>query len=838
MVGIVIIAHSQQLAAGIREMAAQMVQGRVSLAVAAGSENLQNTLGTDAIQVYEAIASVFHDDGVVILMDLGSAITSAEMALEYLSPEHQQKVHLCAAPLVEGAIAAVIAAAARKNVMEVIAAAQGALAAKITRLGLTTGSQNLKEIRLLVTNQLGLHARPASKFVTTAAKFQAQIKVKNSTKNTDFVRADSINQVVTLGVMSGDEILVTAQGMEADAALQALETLVVTNFGEVGAVNLTDVVPKITPSIGNSHLPPPHFQGIAAASGVAIAPSLSLKPTRLSTHPFLPVSQYHVEYPEVEWQRLHTALGIAYREIQALLSHASMQIGDTEAAIFDAHILFLEDPTLLEAIHQQIFDHHCNAEAAWCAVVEELSHNYRTLDDPYLQTRVADISDVGQRVLRLLMDAPETTIEVLQPSILIATELSPSDTAKLDPTRVLGICITGGSPSSHSAILARSLGIPAVVGVSEEILHLANGTILAIDGEIGHIWVEPDAEMGRIFQHKRETWLQNQDIHPIMEAAGTRDTPKEPLCDRHPIRVFANIGSLEDTQMAIANGAEGIGLLRTEFLYFHRSQLPNEGEQLLMYQQIADILTHRPLIIRTLDIGGDKTIPYLNLPKEINPFLGFRGIRIGLHQPQILKTQLRAILRASARHNIKIMFPMIATVGEIRAAKMILQEAQTELRQESISFASEIEIGIMVEVPAAVAIADQLAREVDFFSIGTNDLTQYIMAADRNNPRTANLADGLNPAILRMIHQTIQAAHQAGIWVGLCGELAADPLALPILMGLGIDELSVNPPAITPLKQAITQLNLSDIQAIATQALQQDSAMSVRSLVAALKFFT
>ncbi|MEH2264687.1 phosphoenolpyruvate--protein phosphotransferase [Nostoc sp.] len=827
-IAIVIVSHSKQLALGVRELAAQMVQNQVSIAVAAGIEDPENPLGTDPIQVYEAIASVFSEDGVLVLMDLGSALLSAEMAIEFLPEAQQQKVYLCEAPLVEGAIAAVVAAAAGRDIHQVMAEARGALLAKATQLGvspLSVVTDNIeaknpefpiKEIRLIVSNRLGLHARPAAQFVGTAARFQSQILVQNLTRNTQLVRGDSINQVTTLGVRQGHELVITATGSDADEALAALQALFANNFGE------DNLALNSPPAFHHEVTPATHGEllGIAASGGIAIAPVVHYQRTHIT------ITEYHVDDPESEWQRVQTAIHTAKQEIQAVFSQASLQIGDTEAAIFDAQLLFLEDPVLLEAAYGRISDHHINAEAAWQAVVDEVATSYRTLEDSYLQERVDDVIDVGQRVLRLLAGNLLANLHFDEPAILVATDLTPSDTARLDPTKVLGICTTFGSATSHSAIIARTLGIPAVLGVDAQVLHLADGTLMALDGESGKAWVEPESHILDLLAAKQSAWQTAQ-----QEARATAHQPAITR-DGRQVKVFANIGSINDVQVAVASGAEGVGLLRTEFLYLDRTSAPTEEEQLEVYQAIAQILDNRPLIIRTLDVGGDKPLPYLRVGfPEANPFLGWRGIRFCLDRVDLFKTQLRAILRASVGHQIKIMLPMIATLGEVRAAKVILGEVQTELNQAGIPFDAAIKVGIMVEVPSAVAIADQLAAEVDFFSIGTNDLSQYVMASDRTNPRVANLADALHPAVLRMVQQTIQAAHAAGISVGLCGELAADTLATPILLGLGLDELSVNPQSIPGVKQAIARLSIVESEAIVASALQQDSAVHVRELI-------
>ncbi|MBN4002384.1 phosphoenolpyruvate--protein phosphotransferase [Nostoc sp. LPT] len=827
-IAIVIVSHSKQLALGVRELAAQMVQGQVTIAVAAGIEDPENPLGTDPIQVYEAIASVFSDDGVLVLMDLGSALLSAEMAIEFLPEAQQEKVYLCEAPLVEGAIAAVVAAAAGRDIHQVMAEARGALLTKATQLGvvsrplsvvspITTNTESpTPEIRLIVSNRLGLHARPAAQFVATAARFQSQILVRNLTRNTELVRGDSINQVTTLGVRQGHELLITATGSDADEALAALQALFANNFGE------DNVALNSPPAFHHEVRATTHgeLSGIAASGGVAIAPVVHYQPTHI------PITEYHVNDPEAEWQRVQTAIHTARQEIQAVFSQASLQIGDAEAAIFDAQLLFLEDPVLLSAAHQRILDNHINAEAAWRAVVDEVATSYRALEDSYLQERVDDVVDVGQRVLRLLAGNAAANLHLEEPAILVATDLTPSDTAGLDPTKVLGICTTSGSATSHSAIIARTLGIPAVLGVDAQVLHLADGTLMALDGESGKAWVEPESDILDLLTAKQSAWQTAQ-----QEARATAHQPAITR-DGRQVSVFANIGSVNDVQVAVASGAEGVGLLRTEFLYLDRTSAPTEEEQLLVYQAVAQVLDNRPLIIRTFDVGGDKPLPYLKVGfPEANPFLGWRGIRFCLDHPELFKTQLRAILRASVGHQIKIMLPMIASVTEVRAAKVILGEVQAELNQAGISFDAAMKVGIMVEVPSAVAIADRLAAEVDFFSIGTNDLSQYVMASDRTNPSVANLVDALHPAILRMVQQTVQAAHTAGISVGLCGELAADTLATPILLGLGLDELSVNPQSIPGVKQAIARLSIVESEAIAASALQQDSALHVRELI-------
>ncbi|MBW4604780.1 MAG: phosphoenolpyruvate--protein phosphotransferase [Calothrix sp. FI2-JRJ7] len=848
MVGIVIVSHSRQLALGVQELAAQMVQGQVPLAVAGGVDDAENPLGTDVMQVHQAIETVYTDAGVIVLMDMGSALMSAEMALEFLLPEQRNNIRLCEAPLVEGAVAAVVCAAAGGSIEQVLAEARGALAAKASQLGINVPTtqqpehieepseiyfkeEYTKEIHIAVSNRMGLHARPAAQFVATSSRFEAQIKVKNLTKNTGYVRADSINQVAMLGVRHGHELAISATGADADAAIAALQALVENNFGEAD-VPLHQSQIHATPDETFISTGAPTLRGIPASPGVAIAPSLRYAMAHVVRHqlPSVQSQQYYIDNPDREWEFLQKALRDAATEIEVLLSQTSTQIGDTEAAIFDAHLLFLNDPVILEALQDYIYVRHVNAASAWQAVVEELTNQYRTHYDSYLRSRAADVIDVGQRVLRLLLGTAAAHLNLTEPSILIATDLTPSDTAQLDTSKVLGICTTAGSATSHTAIIARSLGIPAVVGVPEGILRVADGTIVALNGGTGNVWVEPSVDIITAIEAQRSAWQTS-------EQRAFRNAHKNAITtDGRRMVVYANIGGVADAKVAISMGAEGVGLLRTEFLYLDRKTPPSEEEQLKVYQGITQVLESRPLIIRTFDIGGDKPVPYLNLPSENNPFLGWRGIRFCLDRTELFKTQLRAILRASAEGNIKVMFPMIATVGELKAAKAILLEVQEELRRKEIPFNDKIKVGIMVEVPSAVAIADQLAPIVDFFSIGTNDLSQYVMACDRTNPQVASLADALHPAVLRMVQQAVKAAHKAGIGVSLCGELGSDPIATPILIGLGLDDVSLNPQAIPRCKKAITQLSFIEAETIASEALKQESAAKVRELLRTFKY--
>ncbi|MFB0537855.1 MAG: phosphoenolpyruvate--protein phosphotransferase [Anaerolineae bacterium] len=562
------------------------------------------------------------------------------------------------------------------------------------------------------------------------------------------------------------------------------------------------------------------LRGIAASRGIAIGPAFHFR--RAGLH----FERCTVEDPAAEWARFQAALETAREQLADVYAKAEAESGAEQAAIFQAHALMLDDPELLDTVRTAIEKQCVNAESALSDAAEMYAQMLVSLDDEYLSARAADVRDVANRILRVLLSVAESPYAGLAvPSIILARDLTPSDTVMLDKSLVLGFCTAEGGATSHTAILARGLGLPAVVGAGPDALDVPDGATLVLDGSEGTLLVEPDKEMVagyRVRQTAAATVLA-QASERAYEPAVTRDG--------HRVEVVANIGNVEGAQAALEAGAEGVGLLRTEFLYLERDHLPGEEEQYQAYRAIVDVFGDLPVILRTLDIGGDKELPYLNLPHEMNPFLGLRAIRLCLAQPGLFRPQLRAALRAGAGRNLKMMFPMVATVAEVRAARAVLEECRAELLAEGQPVAEEMEIGVMVEVPAAALMADHLAVEVDFFSIGTNDLSQYTLAADRTNAQVAPLATGFQPAVLRLVRDVITAAHAQHKWVGLCGELAGEPLAIPILLGLGLDEFSMNPPAIPLAKQIIRALMLDETREVAQAALELDSPDAVRALV-------
>ena len=561
------------------------------------------------------------------------------------------------------------------------------------------------------------------------------------------------------------------------------------------------------------------IQGIPAAPGFAIGKAFWFHEEKLK------IEKISVTDGDREIQRLEEAIQNGQRELDALMEGLAGEIGEEELAIFDAHKLILNDPDLTDMVKNSIREEKVNAEYAWEQAVKFYAGQLEAMENEYFRARAADVRDAGKRILRCLLGISKSGLEALnEPAIILARDLEPSDTANMERTKVLGFCTMEGGPTSHTAIISKALSLPAIVGAGQPLEDIKDGDELVLDGKNGLILANPDSATKQKYSEYRKAFLDNQKDEQSKAhlPALTKDGQQ--------IEVVANIGSQKDAAEAVENGAEGVGLLRTEFLYLDRASAPTEDEQHRAYRNIFETLGERPIVVRTLDAGGDKNLPYLDLGNEANPFLGWRAIRVCLDQPEFFKIQLRALLRAGVGFDLRIMFPMIATLQELRRAKELLQEARQEL-QQSGKEAAEVQTGIMVEIPSVVVLADQFAKEVDFFSIGTNDLTQYSLAADRINQKVAHLADACNPAVLRQIKRVIDCAHQENIWTGLCGELAGDPEAVPVLLGLGLDEFSMSPASIPHAKEIIRKWSKSEAQKLAEKALDLDSASAVRKTV-------
>ncbi|WP_428908821.1 phosphoenolpyruvate--protein phosphotransferase [Niallia sp. Krafla_26] len=558
------------------------------------------------------------------------------------------------------------------------------------------------------------------------------------------------------------------------------------------------------------------LKGIAASSGIAIAKAYRL------VEPDLSFTKKEITDIEQEIKRFNDALEISKTELEAIREKANIELGADKAAIFEAHLLIANDPEMISPIEDKMKTEKVNAEQALSEVTDMFIAMFEQMDNEYMRERAADIRDVRKRILSHLLG-----VKIVNPSmiseeaIIVAEDLTPSDTAQLNRNYVKAFTTNIGGRTSHSAIMARSMEIPAVVGTKTATKEIQNGDIIIVDGLKGEVHINPTEEI--IQQYKQE--------HAQYEAQKAEWAKllneKTISADGHQVELVANIGTPNDLEGVINNGGEGVGLYRTEFLYMGRNELPSEEEQFESYKAVLEGLNGKPVVVRTLDIGGDKELPYLDLPKEMNPFLGFRAIRLCLEEQDIFRTQLRALLRASSYGNLKIMFPMIANLDEFRAAKAILEEEKQKLVSEGVQVSDSIEIGIMVEIPSTAVMADQFAKEVDFFSIGTNDLIQYTMAADRMNERVSYLYQPYSPAILRLVKMVIDAAHKEGKWAGMCGEMAGDETAIPLLLGLGLDEFSMSATSILKARSQILRLSKKEMEELAEKALQMSTTSEV-----------
>jgi len=865
-VGLVIVSHSAQLAAGVVELAGQMAQGKTPIAAAGGA--IDDILGTSADKILEAIQSVDGPDGVLVLLDLGSAILSAELALEMLSDEQRNRVRLTYAPLVEGAFAAALEASLGHTLAQVQRMAEKT--ANVDQLqmlkpltptenepveivappeSISPGETSELTAQLTLANPTGLHARPAMLFVQTAAGYQANIRASGRGKETD---AASIFGVMSLGLRQGDTLTIRASGKEAEAAIEALSELVRINFYETMPENATP------PSVGAdlSGAPPIHrpepqlpgepWHGITASAGVAVGPALLYTSGAILLSA---IEQHSISSDQVaaEQERLRAALASAAEELHSLAQSLESSIGQAQAAIFDAQALMLRDPALLESTLHEIETKLIDAAGALAESGERYASTLEAIDDPLIAGRAVDMRDAVSRAVEKLVDklAPKQDLGNLhQPVILIARDLTPSDTAQLRPEFVLGICTVQGGPTAHAAILARALGIPAIAGLNEAALQIIHsGDELGLDADNGLLYHQPTPEMHAQLV-KRLAELQKQ--RAILKAAAQQEQAPIIFDGRH-IQLLANVGSEAEAEAARQWNAQGIGLLRTEFLFAKATTLPDENEQRQLYTKVfrafnGDTTSQsKPIVVRTLDAGADKPMVALDSVLghmvEENPALGLRGIRIHLAHQSLLEQQLAAFLLAAGETGtqLHIMFPMITTVEELKAARSIFDGVYNRLKSQQVALPSHILIGIMVEVPAAVVMASELAENADFFSIGSNDLMQYTLACDRTNASVADIYNPMQPAVLRLIHQVAVAGRSAGKPVAVCGEMAGNVRLAPLLVGLGVDELSMTPTALPQVRAALSQWSSQELAELAEKVLHLKTIAEVEQIITELQ---
>jgi multiphosphoryl transfer protein len=655
-----------------------------------------------------------------------------------------------------------------------------------------------------IVGSAGMHARPATAFADLASQFESDIRFQYGTR---IANGKSMAAILKLGTPGGHAIRIIASGPDAEAALKALKEAVDSGLGDVEETReaITEADKWVPVSGGHA------LAGVSASPGVAIGPVYQFQTTHI-------VVEDKPEDPESEKLALKRAIASANEQITDIYDQVSKQSGKGQAAIFRAHLALLNDAEIFQEVSTHIDAGH-SAAWSWQHSIERRSMELKQIENERLAERAADLHDIGQRVLRLLAGAEHGAPRLPDhPVILVADDLTPSDTAQLDPKRILGLCTASGGPTAHTAIIARSLDIPCVVGAGAAILEVSSEQTCILDGSAGKLYIEPNAEDLESVKSFQVDLANRRN-----EEYATRYEPAV-FTDGHRVEVVGNIGKAAEASAAVEAGAEGIGLMRTEFLFLDRDTPPSEEEQYDAYSEMTRALNGLPLILRTLDIGGDKIASYISLAKEENPFLGVRGIRLCLRQPGIFLPQLRAIYRASTTGPIKIMFPMISTLEDLYEAKQVAEQVRQELG------VPPVEIGIMVEVPSTVLMAAEFAKHVDFFSVGTNDLTQYTLAMDRMHAALAKNVDGLHPAILRMIDMTVRAAKGAGKWVGVCGGVAGDPLGAAILSGLGVTELSMSLPSIAAVKSSLRKIKRADAENLARRALACSTAGEVRQL--------
>jgi len=789
-----------------------MLHGRpVKLEVAAGLDD--TTFGTDAVRIKDAIERVNGPDGVVVVMDLGSAVLSAELALDLLEdPLARDRVILSPAPLVEGLIVAVVAAAGGAARAEVAAEALGALMGKSAHLSVpveaATPGQSLAVARetevvgvFSVENRHGLHARPAARLVSEVRGLDASVQLRNLTTGSGPVPAGSLSRVATLAALRGHRVEVRASGPQAQEAVEHLLTLAGRLFDELH-----------TPSDGQPTPPGSRTGPLPASAGVAIGPVRKL--TAVPTH----LDEVAVGEPAAEWRRMVGSVAEVRRELEQVRARTSREVGAEEARIFDAHLTLLGDADMMADVKSRV-NAGVGAARAWAECLAQVERQWADLPDPYLRERAADVRAVAEQVLCALTGV--STRRTVEEGVLVARDLSPAEAAGLDADLVTGIVLADGSPSSHAVILARAREIPVVVAAGRGVLDVPEGTLVIADGSSGELHIAPSKLLLEKFRRRARSLASGRARH--LSLAGQPAVSR----DGTPFLVVANLGSATEAGPALAAGADGVGLVRTEFLFLGKDSAPGLAEQRDQYDAIADAMGGRRVTFRTLDVGGDKPLPYLSLPVEQNPFLGRRGIRLSLERRDLLLEQLDAICQTARGRPTSVMFPMVSTVEELLAAREVLTEAAGPT-----GLPADLQVGMMVEVPAAALKIETFLPHLDFVSIGTNDLTQYTVAAERGNGAVAHLSDALDPRVLQLIHQVCHAARGRAA-VSVCGEAAADELSIPVLVGLGVRELSVSPTAVPRVKANLRGLDVAACRGIAHQALALASPQEVRELVVA-----
>ncbi len=809
MVGIVLVSHSRPLAEAVGDLVRRAVNSDLQLSYCGGVGEDRTELGTDAIEIQQAISSVYSDDGVLVLMDMGSAILSAETAKEFLSPEQQEKVRLTSAPLVEGGVAAAVQAQLGSSLDEVANAALQSLSPKQDQVqDVPPGVQPAspapnpsvdKILDVTVQNPHGLHLRPAAALIKTLSAFPGEVLIENRTESRGPVLARSLVDVARLQIRQGDSVRFSISAPDPQPVIDSIRSLVESQFGESAQpVPSSKVISALDVS-----------QPFGVSRGIAVG-----RPLRLDTI-VASVPRYTLESsPEIvrEVARLRSAVASAVAEFDTRVDRLRTSLPENELEIFNAQRMLFADPSILKEVQAKIQEQHLNAAAAWHEILSRYAAEQENADDPYLRARAADFREVGRTVLSRLIDAKEGTglpdQAFTEPTILICEELTPTLAAQLRRLSIAGVIQLGGGTTSHGAILARALDIPAIGGARRDLQRLQAAQQVAINGSEGILWIDPSPDvLDDLVRRQQRELSENQ------SALQKSHVPAITI-DGISIQVGGNAGSAKDILDARANGAELIGLFRSEFLFQDFTEEPDEDQQLTVYQEaLAPSAGTFPVTVRLLDIGGDKPLKFLPQPKEANPFLGVRGIRLLMANRRFFRSHLRAILRLAISFRVQLLIPMVTDISEILATRKMLAEIAGELTKGNVPHQWPIPVGAMIETPSAGLLIDQLLSHLDFISIGTNDLTQYILCAERGSAPLSAFSDSLHPAVLRVCEQVIRAAHERGVKASICGEIASDPEALPIWLALGLREFSVTAAEIPATKSLARKLSLSGIAA-------------------------
>jgi phosphocarrier protein FPr len=759
---------------------------------------------------------------------------SAETALGLLEESQRAKVRCCGAPFVEGAVAAGVAAALGSSLEQVAEEAESALRRKTEHFESESGEGesapsadsgqaqgDLLTVKVVIRNPHGLHARPAAAFIKEAGRHDAEITVRNLQSGRGPASARSMSGLASLEILQGHEIEIGARGSDAEMALQALREAVENGLGE--KMDVAAAVPSA--AVSSFRGLPEGARALAVSGGIAIGQLFFAHANKAQ------VPSEKISEPAKEKERLRRAIEQAKAGLVKDAQLLTQSLPREEAEIFRAQALILDDPTLLEAAERFIERAHENAALAWHDAFRFVAGAYEGLEDAYMRESAADVEDIGYRVLEALGIRRSGIPELPQPGILVTEDLRPADVARLSSESVLGVICLQGGRTSHAAILLRARGVPAIAKANSAFERYGlkpsdGGMIAALDGESGELWLNPPTDKLQQLHERKQSW--EEEVARTARLSHERAITK----DGHTVGIVANLGRAAEAAHALKSGADGVGLFRTEFLFLNRNDAPGEEEQFEELRALREAMNQRPVIIRTLDIGGDKEAPSLNLLAEVNPSLGVRAIRLCLSRPDLFRAHLRAILRAGEGSNFRLMFPLISDPPELQEALSELESVHAALLREGKPHAWPIPVGIMVEVPSAVVLMEQLVKMVDFLSVGTNDLAQYVLAADRDNPELSRFQDPLHPAVLRLIREVVIAAHKHGKHVGVCGEAAADPQAVRLLLGLGVDELSLAPALIPKIKDVVRSTSRGEMETLAGRAQALGAASEVRSLLA------